>query len=430
MNTIKNLITNKAHLIVYWFLCLYFQQFVTQLLLPSTIRFTLWHILWVIDIAWVMIILIYDIYKKNICVKTSKIFILTIFVLFTTISWILKQPNHGHYYIFTLVTLYEQVFIFYTYAKDKNVKDIKFLLNKLATLFVYLTSLYTSISLVSYFINCTSFSLPNGSTINMLILQETLSHNPIRLQGLWTNTSIASFDCYLAILLSLYLIENGGKKYFHYILIFLNSIMIYLANSRLALIILAFIFTCLSLFKFKKNHFSKKSLINSGFLFTILIILFILYRFYSNPNLLCSIINNPYDTFKNLSSRRLQMAEDILSNLKNFYLLGNGYCNNVYLSASIREPHPHNIFLALLLYTGIPGLVLFTMFLILNVKDIVHNLDYIKLNNLKWLVVLVICVFFESLLDIAIIGAPINIQTLYFYLCLGILVKDSTNEKL
>ena len=146
MNTIKNLITNKAHLIIYWFLCLYFQQFVTQLLLPSTIRFTIWHILWIVDITWVMIILIYDIYKKNICIKELKIFILIIFALFTTISWILKQPNHSPYYIFTLVTLYEQVFIFYTYAKDKNIKDIKFLFNKLATLFVYLTSLYTSIS--------------------------------------------------------------------------------------------------------------------------------------------------------------------------------------------------------------------------------------------------------------------------------------------
>ena len=124
------------------------------------------------------------------------------------------------------------------------------------------------------------------------------------------------------------------------------------------------------------------------------------------------------------------MTIQTLSYSKNCLFLGSGYCNSEFTVAAYKLIHPHNIFLALLLYTGIPGLVLFTMFLILNVKDIVHNLDYIKLNNLKWLVVLVICVFFESLLDIAIIGAPINIQTLYFYLCLGILVKDSTNEKL
>ena len=158
--------------------------------------------------------------------------------------------------------------------------------------------------------------------------------------------------------------------------------------------------------------------------------LFIAIILYKNPSLIMKLSENPSYIINKLSSGRLGMTTKTLSYSKNCLFLGSGYCNSEFTVAAYELIHPHNIFLALLLYTGIPGLVLFTMFLILNVKDIVHNLDYIKLNNLKWLVVLVICVFFESLLDIAIIGAPINIQTLYFYLCLGILVKDSTNEKI
>ena len=430
MNTIKNLITNKSHLIIYWFFCIYFQQFVTQLLLPSTIRFTIWHILWVIDIAWVMIILIYDIYKKNIYFKDPKIFILIIFVLFTTISWLLKQPDHGPYYIFTLVTLYEQFFIFYTHAKENSIDDIKCLLKKLATIFIYFVSFYSFVSLVCYVTNYTSFILPNGTEINVLISIGSLGHKTERLIGLWTNTSVAGFDCYLAVILSLYLINQNKNNIQNSVFIMFNSIMLYFTNSRIALFLLLFTFVCFILFQISKK-FGLIKTIQLSFKFIVLISIFcVFYILYSYPNLITNLKVNSTTIIDNWTSGRLDMTIQTLSYSKNCLFLGSGYCNSEFTVAAYKLIHPHNIFLALLLYTGIPGLVLFTMFLILNVKDIVHNLDYIKLNNLKWLVVLVICVFFESLLDIAIIGAPINIQTLYFYLCLGILVKDSTNEKL
>lgn len=429
MNTIKNLITNKSHLIIYWVFCIYFQQFVTQLLLPSTIRFVIWHILWVLDIAWVMTILIYDIYKKNICFKDPKILILIIFVLFTTISWLLKQPDHGPYYIFTLVTLYEQVFIFYTYAKENSIDDIKCLFKKLATIFIYFVSFYSFVSLVCYVTNYTSFTLPNGTEINVLVSIGSLGHKTERLIGLWTNTSVAGFDCYLAVILSLYLINQNNNNIQNSVFIIFNSIMLYFTNSRIALFLLLFTFLCFILFQITKKFGLAKTIRLSFEFITLISIIYIIYILYSYPDLITNLKANSATIIDNWTSGRLDMTIQTLSYTKNCLFLGSGYCNSEFTVAAYKLIHPHNIFLALLLYTGIPGLVLFTIFLILNVKDIVHNLDYIKLNNLKWLVVLVICVFFESLLDIAIIGAPINIQTLYFYLCLGILVKD-TNKKI
>ena len=222
INKCKNLILSKTNLIIYWFSCLFFQHFVTQLLLPESIRSVIWHGLWVIDILWVTILIVYDIYKKQINFKDKKILFLFIFVLFTTISWVFKQTNHGPYYIFTLVTLYEQAFIFYLYALEANPNEFKTIFVKLAYIFIGFVSFYTIASLICYISGNTNFVLPNGTEINMLGIDNDLAHK-IRFMGLWTWYTVASFDCYIAILLSLYLIDNNKNKIFHYIMIFLNS---------------------------------------------------------------------------------------------------------------------------------------------------------------------------------------------------------------
>ena len=66
---IKDFLLSKKKLIAFWFGCLFFQTFITQLLLSKSIRTIIWHGLWTIDIIWTSVILIYDIYKKNINFK-------------------------------------------------------------------------------------------------------------------------------------------------------------------------------------------------------------------------------------------------------------------------------------------------------------------------------------------------------------------------
>ena len=417
MTKFKNYIFNEKNLILFWFCCLFFQHFITQLLLPESIRAVIWHALWVIDILWTTVVLIYDIYQKKINFKDSKIVVLSLFVLINTISWLLFN-EHGPYYIFTLVTLYEQAFIFYAYA---NKNDIKELFIKLAYAFIGLVSFYTIVSLICYVVGYTSFVLPNGTEITMLGVDNALAHKT-RFMGIWTWYTVASFDCYIAILLSLYLLDLKKNKIFHITMIILNSIMIYLTDSRSSLIVLAFIYLCFILFLLQKKIGTKKTIITGIGLILVGGINFISLKVMKNPSLLSG---NLYQTLRTLSSGRLQMAEGILNNLKNSWLLGNGYCNNEFVLTNYGIQHPHNVIMAVILYSGITGLVLFTIFIILNICTITKNIHYIFSNNLKWILVLVICIFIESMFDICIIGAPVNIQTLYFWLCLGFITNSN-----
>lgn len=422
INKCKNLILSKTNLIIYWFSCLFFQHFVTQLLLPESIRSVIWHGLWVIDILWVTILIIYDIYKKQINFKDKKILFLFIFVLFTTISWIFKQPNHGPYYIFTLVTLYEQAFIFYLYALEADLNEFKTIFVKLAYIFIGFVSFYTIASLICYISGNTNFVLPNGTEINMLGIDNDLAHK-IRFMGLWTWYTVASFDCYIAILLSLYLIDNNKNKIFHYIMIFFkflfnlfNRLKIFINNISFYLLLFY------SIFDIQETRFQKS--IGFGILCFLLGIigLFVL-KISKNPSLFAQFMDNPWETLTKLSSGRIQMAESITANLKNTWLLGNGYCNNDFVLQKYGIQHPHNLIMALLLYTGIPGLIFFVIFLLYNILATNKNIKSIYSNNMKWVLVLVLCLLIESMFDICIIGAPVNIQTLYFWLCLGLITN-------
>ena len=134
------------------------------------------------------------------------------------------------------------------------------------------------------------------------------------------------------------------------------------------------------------------------------------------------LLQNPYQTIIDLSSGRIQMAEAIIRNANNHRFLGEGYGNNLLVNSRFNTVHPHNLFLAILLYTGYPGLLAFCGFLFYTIKQITNNLHLIISLNFKWIFILTICVFIESLFDTCIIGAAsANIETLFFYLCLGII---------
>ena len=419
---IKDFLLSKKKLITFWFGCIFFQHFISQLLLPTSIRTTIWHILWVIYTIWTVIILIYDIYKKNIHFKDKKILILSLFSLTNTISWILFNPSHTAYYIFTLVTLYAQCFIFYTYDNKNEIKD---LFIKLAYVFVGIVSIYTTISLACYISGHTSFTLPNGTAITMLG-DQTLAHNKLRFMGLWTWYTTASFNCYTAILLSLYLLDLNKNKIFHITMIILNTIMIYLTDSRSSLIILAFIFLCGILFIFKKK-LSTKKILHIAIIAVVFSVLFFVLKLVSNSELLSMLMSDPYNVLNDLSSLRLNMHVGIIRHMKDSWLLGYGYCNNDFVVSTYSIPHPHNVFMATLLYSGIVGLTLFIIFIILNIQSVIKNIKTIFSSNLRWILVLVMSIFIESLFDICIIGAPLNIETLYFWLCLGMITSHEKN---
>ncbi len=381
--------------------------------------------IWGINSIWVFIILVSDLLQKRINFKDKKILSFSIFFLISTISWLLCQNNHGFYYIYDLVKLYEFGLIFYTYSSNHSQKDIKKLMMIIAYSFCTYVFIYNVISLGFYFTGNTYITLPNQVTYEAMGIDNAMAHKT-RYMGLWSWYTIASFHCYIALILHLYLIENGKNKIIHAIGIIISAYMIYLTDSRSSLIILLFVILCYFLLFIQKKIGTKKTLVTGIVLILIGGISFASLKIMKNPNLLSG---NLYETLRTLSSGRLQMAEGILDNLKNHLLLGEGYGNNSFVVNNYGIAHPHNAILAVILYSGLLGLVSFMIYVILNIQTIISNLANIKQHHYIAILVLTCSIMIESMFDTCIMGSPSsNIETLFFWLCLGIVANNCFKE--
>ena len=426
----KNFILNKRNIILFWLSYCIFEHFITRIFLSEPIRATLWRAFWFIDILWSVIIIINDISHDRIDIKDKKKLLLVIFVGFTAVSWVIKAPVHNVYYLCTLITLFEQAFIFYRFGLENNIDEIKKIIKFTSYMFVGLVFLYTASSLLFYVLGYEEVTFMDGTVIHMYSVENSLSHST-RYMGIWSWCTTASFDCYLAILLHLYLIDNKSNKLVHIAGIILNSIMIYLADSRTSLMILAVIAFSYVFFLMLKKRGKAKTIKYSIIFIIVMIVVTGVYLVTFKTDTLALLINSPEETLQGLTTGRFYMVKGILKTIKGDLLLGKGYANNDFILNKYGIVHPHNLFLALLLYTGIPGLVLFISFLVLNVISMRSKFSLLLANNLKWIFVLVVCVFIESIFDISIIGAsPLNIQTFFFWLGLGIVSNEQLKNNL
>lgn len=424
MSNIKDIILNKKYLILFYFEAIFFQVFVLRIFTTGSLYNLLENIIWGLNSIWVFLILLDDVFHKKFNLKDRKLLYLILFYLISTISWVFYQNHHGFYYIYDLVKLYEFSFVFYTYSSSHTNHETKEIIQIIAYTFCTYVLIYNLISLTHYLTGNTTIHYPNGTSYNAIGIDNELAHKN-RYMGLWSWYTIASFHCYISLVLHLYLIDQNKNKIINSIGILASAYMIYLTDSRSSLIILAFVVLSGILFLLKKRIGTKKTIYSCIFLICISIVGFIGYKSISNPKLFQQFLNDPYTTLQTLSSGRLQMAEGILKNLKTHWFLGEGYGNNDFVQNHYGIIHPHNVIMACLLYTGITGLVIFTLFIIKNIQSTIKNMNSIFNHQYKWILVLVLCIFIESMFDIAIIAArSTNIETLFFWLCLGIVTNN------
>ena len=247
-----NFISNKKNLILFYFEAIFFQVFVLRIFFSGNIYNSLQQLIWGLNTLWVIYIAIYDFKNKQIHFNNSRILILFVFFIISTISWILYQPNHSLFYFYDLVKLYEFGFIFYTYSIKAKIDEIKRLLNILAFSFCVYVYIYISVSFILLILGFNSFYLPNNSLQTMFGNDNPLAHKT-RFMGLWSWYTIASFHCYIALCLHLYLIENHKNKIINFIGIIFCILMIYLTDSRSSLLILAFILLHIYYLHFPRN---------------------------------------------------------------------------------------------------------------------------------------------------------------------------------
>ena len=378
-----------------------------------------------LNALWVFIILGYDIKYKKINFKDKKIFFLFLFLIIATIDWIISLPSHGIYidYIHEIIKLYEFAYIFYSYSSETNIEEVKQTLKILAYSYCAYIFLYCVISLAIYFLGYTEIMKPNG-TLHILYANDNPIAHKDRYMGLWTWCPGVGINCYPAICLHLYLIENGKSKIINILGIIMCTYMIYLSDTRAAFVVLAFIVLAYFLFILAKKMPIKKVIYTGILLGIVGGLALILLKFLKNQTLLNEFLNSPIDTIVTLSSGRIQMAMGVIKHLKETWLFGEGYSNNGFIINTYGNIHPHNVIVAALLYTGIPGTIVYLALAFLLLKEMFSNLDSIIKNNIKWIFVLTLCVIIGAMFDTEILGSrnP-NLATLFFYVCLGVSVN-------
>ena len=430
MKLLEKFLFDKINLIISYFETIFLQIFILRIFLSGNLYYFSCNLLWAINLTWVLIIILKDVFDKNIIkIKDKKYYLLILYFIIAVISWLFYRKKYNLYSFYDLIKLYEFCFIFYLIPFEvKNSKKLHKMLEIISYSFCTYVFIFLSISLLLYILGINQITLPNGISHSLYGLDNALAHKP-RFFGIWNWATDSSFHSYMAICLHLYLIDRNKNKLINWICIFLCLIMIYLSDTRTSFIILALIIMCFFSFKIQNKIGKKKMILINNGVIIIACIGLVFIKSKTNPELISSILTNPIDTFSELSSGRMTSAKGIIENLKKSPFFGDGYANNTYMSTYFSGiNYPHNLFLAILLYTGILGFVGFTIFLILNGFAIIKNSKYIKENNFKWIAVLSVCIFVQSMFSPAILGtASSNVESLFFFLCLGISANKCTN---
>ena len=419
MSSLKNVLYDKTNLILFNLMSVILLSFVLNNLLISNIYLYINYGLKTINMLWGSIILFKDIIGKKIDIKDNKIKALLIFNIIAIVSWfVFFIRNRCFSHLYDVILLWEYSFIFYTFYKGHSKNDIDNILKCVAYVFCICVFIYNVISLFLYFFGFQKITFPNESYHVMYENPNSAAHSS-RYMGIWPWFTTGASRCVLGIIFHLYLVDVGENKWTNIMGILLSGVMIFLTDSRGQELLLGFIIIVDILFYLRKKIEQKrmfKVTICSLLLFAIGVVGYI---FIKNPNLLQALISSPFKVINEISSDRLAIAEYILKN-NDKWILGWGYANNELLIESSLPNYPHNIFLALLLYTGVTGLISFAIFIGIYIFDLKKIFKRVLNSNLRWIFIFVICQFFESLIDNSIIGAySTHIQTMCFWFCLG-----------
>ena len=242
----------------------------------------------------------------------------------------------------------------------------------------------------------------------------------IRYYGILGYATSGGYHCAIGIILSFYL---GAKKKLPRWFCILNAaaalLMIWLADARNAYleigIVLAFI-----LYKQLRKRISRK--VSAWLLITGACALVIVYV------LTHASTFNPGDTsaeqFMNyFSSGRLVIWKAAIAGFLQYPFFGQGWLNGDAVSAVYPDiANAHNAFINVLLWTGIAGFVPFCIYLFEGFRKIADNRRYLEDPAEQWLIILVVCIFWGSLLSsVALIGDDSHLPGILFSLVFGYL---------
>lgn len=432
-----------------------------------------------IFLIWGLIVILFQLYKKRLELIKDNL-ILCFFYLFIFISCLVNFDNRiSNLILFAYCVV--QTFIL-SYKSDKNT----FLLAKIIDIYLILSVIFCFISLVILFSH-----YQNTFTFNGNIMPFGLYEG--RLFGAFSNPNVGSFVSWLAIVFSIYKLMNLNAnqhfvKYYYFLLIILNFCIMSLGNSRSVMIMFFLTILCVSFLilhnKVKTNilKFILPIIVSIVGLNTMFISNYIMsninyYCFPNNNEISATIdtenndiinndtINNNEEVNKdeganskqtdqienniiernyenqNLSNGRLDIWKQgiklSVSSAENFFLgVGN---NNIYNEIMKINPNAtsiysnmHNIYLQILVGSGIMALLSFIVFFIriffkyLKYIYINKNIDNYK-NSFYWLTI-ILAFLISGLFDSNLIYFMNVFMTTSFWLIICFFKVDFEKE--
>lgn len=427
-------ITNKRVFTAFYAGTIIYNFLVIRLILPDVYVFIRSQGFPLIYTLWAGIIVIADIVQKKLFENKTKL-LWNITFLIAALSMVVQPKPRSIQQIRYLIVFGIEVYILVSAAGESKRDEMSSFFVSLAKQTVIIISILNVLSLVIAAFLLLKQELPEWVThLNNGLLPEPTNHTMSllpndfgRYKGLFISVPEAGFDCYVALCLNLFLLDKKRiNKIFGIFNIICCILMIILTDARDVLINLGIILFVLFTVCFSKGVGTKKAVLFSAVSLALLIgfIGFKVYEMIMKTQLTTG--EDLYTLLNRYSSARLGYYRIGWNDFMQRKWIGQGWlnCDSLLNYTWKAETHPnyHNCIINLLAWTGLIGTGSFLISLFYSVKKIFENRKLISEDRCKWLVVLCVCIFTQSLLDICLFGEDTHIESVYFWVCLGYLV--------
>ncbi|MBQ9048583.1 MAG: O-antigen ligase family protein [Solobacterium sp.] len=383
-----------------------------------------------ICILWTAIIVIHDIYKKRL-EHSKETLLLWLYLAVCLLSGFLSYFGHSFkvYWMLQLMFCY----VFFTAPRFPEDGSWRHYLDKYAKIIIIFVTVMSTLSIIFYFTKWT-ITLPNGEILDYgnNFFSKHYKSDKIRYIGILDDVLPGSMRCTTAILLGFYLQRNGKLPlWFQLFNIAVNSWVVYMTDTRMSMLVLLFTVVYIIMVSLCRKFGRPKGLLFTGILILLCLGAVFLMKQDTVLATYAAILENPFYELTRISSARLKIWHACLVEFMAHPILGVGLENNA-VPYSLGYPFTHNLCISILLYTGIVGAVIALAFFILCMRDIIRNRRYLINTGCRWLILTTAMIFFQSMLENAILGDNSHIETGIFWFLLGWLVfcrRTGTTEQ-
>ena len=363
-----------------------------------------------IYIVWTLLILLHSFITRSF--KFDGILtVLALFFFWACLTYLVQPKAHGIVPAKHLMTLLAMSAVFFPLSKSCGADEFESLLKRVGKLIICSTVLFSIVSIL-YFYLAQAVQFPDAIA-EYFIYSGGRPDGGTRYSGLFYHPVMAGEKCFLSMMFSLYLLKRKEMPAWAFVLTFVCSIwMMYLGDPRTNYVQIGIVLLY-ALYKIVRSKIGTKNtvivfagIMGAGFIMA-----------------LAKFLTSDFSSINVISSNRMIIWSTAFQEFLKRPLFGWGWENGDAIAQFTNENiyNCHNIFMNLLLWTGIPGIILFICFLYIVFKRFVNISKHQETRLLDWMAITVIALVVQSCLDILILGEDVRAGTPVFWLLSGYL---------